>query len=322
MPAREHPREDFNNGEYERSYRRKSGEQRRSRGDYSDGEEKPESVVYGSEGYGPSPENGRSFLQRLTECAAPVVQNARNQVGPMIETARNHVNDLPSAHLAFMKSGNFSPSKNPLSCGKADVIDEEETIAESEMASQERREKPRSQSTPKSRRSGSSVASDDFGAKTAYLEAIAMKAAVSKPRRASSRGRGGSSVVSSSSSQHSEKWKSFLERKKAAGGSPGKGRSSHASDVSKAAERYAASKVEEMVAEMNAESVSSPGARRDVILRNDYSEDTDDYNTMRSYRSRDGSRDDAAQELSAARVQAMMTQLSADQSQFDEEAEI
>jgi len=321
--ARERPREDVNGGEYERPYRRNSGErQRRSHGDYSDGEDKPDSVVYGSEGYGPSPENSRTFLQRLTECAAPVVQNARNQVGPMIESARNHVNDLPSAHLAFMKNGNFSPSNNPLSCGKADVIDEEDTVDESEIASQERKERPRSKSTPKSRRSGSSVASDDFGAKTAYLEAIAMKAAVSKPRRASSRGRGGSSVVSSSSSQHSEKWKSFLERKKAAGVSPGKGRSSHASDVSKAAERYAASKVEEMVAEMNAESVSSPGARRDVILRKEYSEDTDDYSALRSYRSRDGSRDDAAQELSAARVQAMMTQLSADQSQFDEEAEI
>lgn len=317
--TRERPREDSSDGEHETSSGRQSDDRRGSRGQYADEDNRADSDVYGSEGYGPTPEDGRTFLQRLTECAAPVVQNARNQVGPMIVSARNHVNDLPSSHLAFMKNGNFSPSKNPLSCGKADVIDEEETVTESETGTQERSEKPRAKSNPRSRRSGgSSVASDDFGAKTAYLEAIAMKAAVSKPRRASSRGRGGSSVASSSTSQHSEKWKSFVERKKASGVSPGKGRSSNASDVSKAAERYAASKVEEMMAEMNADSVSSPGARKDVTMGKEYPEDTDDYGALRSYRNREGARDNAAQELSAARVQAMMTQLSGDQSQLEE----
>ena len=65
------------------------------------------------------------------------------------------------------------------------------------------------------------------------------------------------------------------------------------------------------MAEMSANSVSSPGARRDVILRNEYSGDAeDDYKAMRSYRNRDASRVDAAQDLAAARVEAMMTQLS------------
>ena len=109
-----------------------------------------------------------------------------------------------------------------------------------------------------------------------------------------------------------------MERKKASGVSPGKGRSSNVSEVSKAAERYAASKVEEMMADLNASSVSSPGARRDVISRKTFSEDTEDYQSQ--YHSREGSRVEAAQELSAARVEAMMAQLSASHSV--EEAEI
>lgn len=291
-----------------------------AREQYSD-EERPsysdvhgaESDVYGSEGYGPTPQDGRTFLQRLTECAAPVVASARNTMG-----------DLPSAHLAFMKAGQFSPTKG---CVKPDVIDEKEepmsrSVDGETPRSPSTRNKTRSKSNPKPRpRGGSSVASDDFGAKTAYLEAIAMKAAVSKPRRSSSRGRGSSSVASSSTSQHSEKWKTFLERKKASGTSPGQGRGSTTSDVSKAAERYADSKVDEMMSEMNANSVSSPGAAtRDVILRNEYSGDDDDYRAMRSYRKRDGSRVGAAQDLAAARVEAMMTQLSGGQD--DEEGEI
>jgi hypothetical protein len=270
------------------------------------------SDVYGSEGYGPSPDDKRSFLQRLTECAAPVVEKARNTVG-----------DLPSAHLAFMKAGQFSPSKDsrfqPMNvCGKPDSIDErEEELALSEHDAPRRdRGNARAKSAPRPTKSsgGSSVVSEDFGAKTAYLEAIAMKAAVSKPRRSTgSRGRASSSVGSSTSSQHSEKWKSFLERKKVSGASPANARSSGVSDVSKAAERYAAAKVEEMMAEMNANSVSAPGSKKDLILRNEYSgEDDEDYKAMRSYKKRSGSRGEA-QDLAAARVEAMMTQLSGSQ---------
>jgi hypothetical protein len=227
-----------------------------------------------------------------------------------------------------MKAGQFSPSKDSRFnvCGKPDSIDErEEELALSEHDAPRRdRTKARAKSAPRPTKSsgGSSVVSEDFGAKTAYLEAIAMKAAVSKPRRSTgSRGRATSSVASSTSSQHSEKWKSFLERKKASGTSPTKARSSGVSDVSKAAERYAASKVEEMMAEMNANSVSAPGSRRDHILRSDYSEeDDDDYKAMRSYKKRSGSSTGEAQDLAAARVEAMMTQLSG--SQIDEEGEI
>ena len=69
------------------------------------------------------------------------------------------------------------------------------------------------------------------------------------------------------------------------------------SDVSKAAERYAAAKVEEI--------------RRDVSSRKNYSEDTEDsYRARHSYQPRVGSSVGAAQELSAARVEAMMAQLS------------
>ena len=96
-----------------------------------------------------------------------MVASAQNRVGPLVENARNSVGDLPSAHLAFMKSGQFSPSSNPLGCGKPDVIDEENTVdlSQASESAQERKEKSRSKSNPKPRRGGSSVASDDFGAK-------------------------------------------------------------------------------------------------------------------------------------------------------------
>lgn len=152
-----------------------------------------------------------------------------------------------------------------------------------------------------------------------------MKAAVSKPRRTSS-SRGDSSVASSSvTSEHSEKWKSFLERKKASGASPAKGRSaSHVSDVSKAAERYTAAKVDEIMAEMKTDQAVSASVKEEMITESTYFDDIDDdYRALRSYRARDSrgeSRVGAAEDLAAARVEAMMSQLSGNQEL--EEAEI
>ena len=304
--------------------------QMHSRERFIEGDDRPGSDIYGSEGYGPTPQDGRTFLQRLTECAAPVVASARDKVGPMIDNARDRVNELPSAHLAFMKNGQFSPAK--MGCGKGDdVNDKEEDLDESQASDSIKKETPRSKSTPRSiptsrsPKAPSSVGSDGFGAKTAYLEAIAMKAAVSKPRRTSS-SRGDSSVASSSvTSEHSEKWKSFLERKKTSGASPAKGRSaSHVSDVSKAAERYTAAKVDEIMAEMKTDQAVSASVKEEMITESTYFDDIDDdYRALRSYRARDSrgeSRVGAAEDLAAARVEAMMSQLSGNQEL--EEAEI
>jgi hypothetical protein len=85
------------------------------------------------------------------------------------------------------------------------------------------------------------------------------------------------------------------------------------SDVSKAAERYAASKVEEMMAEMNADPASSPQGRDSAspLRYSDHADD--DHRALQSYRSRENrgsSRVGAAEDLAAARVEAMMSQLS------------
>jgi hypothetical protein len=150
-----------------------------------------------------------------------------------------------------------------------------------------------------------STVSEDFGAKTAYLEAIAMRTAVSRPKsRSGSRGRAGRSSVSSagsSSSQHSEKWKAFLERKRAA--SPAASRVGGNSDVSKAAaEQYASQQVEAMMAKMSSRSKSNPREYR-------ASRDVDNYHMIPGA-DINGSTVGAAEDLAAARVEAMMAALS------------
>jgi hypothetical protein len=114
------------------------------------------------------------------------------------------------------------------------------------------REVPRTRVNPSLGSSASSaVSTDGFGAKTAYLEALALKGAVSGSKRSSSRLRSNrstaSSATSNASSAHSEKWKTFLEQKKLrSSASPGRSVANE-SDVSKAAGRYASTKLEEIM---------------------------------------------------------------------------
>jgi hypothetical protein len=291
-----------------------------------------------SEAYGPEANERMSFLKRLTECAAPM----------MPSSARTPTNSdaMPTAHLAFLRTNpQGSGSKQgpsrfvpPGLCGRPDIIDEDEDADDERKAAgknqsqlTESSEKPRSKSTPRGgSRAGlstSSVISDDVGSKTAFFEAIAMKAAVSNPRRSESRRRdrsSGASSVTSGSSQHSEKWKAFLDRKNASGASPGasplKSRASSSTETSKAAEKYAAGKVEEMMAKMaNRSKVPSNTAREPDVSMDWPSVNTsgpsfntsgESYGGEQSKTNKSDSVSKAAEDLAAARVEAMMAALS------------
>jgi hypothetical protein len=286
-----------------------------------------------SDAYGPKVGERGGFFKRMIECAAPVMSSMQGRDGE---------SSMPLAHLAFLRSnphaggsqaggaGLFVPpsfcgrtdgvfeDKNtipPTFCGRPDGVFEEKESEESDQPKKPVRSmdtkiaslnRPRAQSARRIRdpdhhssvgASSSSVVSEDFGAKTAYLEAIAMKTAVSQPRR-SSRNRGGrssSSTVSlgsNTSSAHTEKWKSFLEKKRQAGHTM---KAHSTSDVSKAAEKYAAKKAEEMKSVLSAKN-KIEGKRYEVASSH------------------------AAEDLAAARVEAMMAALSS--SHLNDEGEI
>ena len=121
-------------------------------------------------------------------------------------------------------------------------------------------------------------------------------------------------MVSSSSSQHSEKWRAFLDRKKASGASPAKSRASSSTEVSKAAERYAAEKVEEMMAQMATRSQSASKSGREEVVQTDWpsintSGDSLQYGEKQTKQNKAHSIL-AAEDLAAARVEAMMAALS------------
>ena len=146
-----------------------------------------------------------SFMKRLSACAAPLSR----------AFTQNGANGMPSSHLDFMRtnpaaqsspnsSGRFVPAGM---CGKQDIINEDEESDEDDSKrSLEHREmemepsptsptsqilkevKQRSSSRGRTRQdpmanvgndASSSVASEDFGARTSYLEAIALRSAVS-----------------------------------------------------------------------------------------------------------------------------------------------
>lgn len=212
--------------------------------------------------YGPETGKRVNFFQRMAECAGPVMPQNKG---------------IPSSHLSFLQNN---------ICGRPDDVHDDDATADDGILDDdiEKLEKgavmgddpnlsiddqkdeddiqrktdrrldaklSRSKLGFSSNRSsaGSSVISDEnFGAKTAYLEAIAMKAAVARPKsRSRARSSSNASVVSSASSAHSEKWKAFLERKKAAGGTT-------PSVVSRASEKYAEEKYKEMLAKLKAPS--------------------------------------------------------------------
>lgn len=270
--------------------------------------------------YGPDPSERRSFFKRLAECAAPVMNVAKGADGE---------SSMPMAHLAFLRSNPHTPNSGaqflpPSLCARVPVDDEdgEESVKTEDLPSRRSEgpagtEKPhvptsRTRGRATEPRAPSSVVSDDFGAKTAYLDAIAMKAAVSKPKsRRRSRSAGGSSVASNSSS-HSEKWKAFLERKRAGGTSPLRARPSSSTDVSRAAEKYASEKVEEMMTMMSSRSKPVPyheSEERQVNSEADRSFSSSPDTSMDwKHKKADSVR--AAEDLAAARVEAMMAALS------------
>jgi hypothetical protein len=272
-----------------------------------------EEFEQGSEAYGPAAGEQRSFLQRLSECAAPIMPTQRASLGPT--------------------GSRFAP---PALCGKEDSVDDrDESMKTSQSINAYERQhmrsssfgddKPRSKPSSRSRLhpetmkvSTSSVVSEDFGAKSAYLEAIARKTAVSKPRP-NSRRRGERSIAGSSvatnSTAHSERWKEFLDKKKAAGASPVSSRASDA-DVTRAAEKYANDKVNELMAKMSSNRAKSVTRSREVHREIDSAGSWSNEpigSSPANLSKNKGQPVRAAEDLAAARVEAMIAALSGNQ---------
>ena len=291
--------------------------------------------------YGPSDGDKGSFFKRLVECTAPiraechtVGTNVQTSVQDAVQDLRES-DSMPMAHLAFLRSnphaqgvktgsGRYVP---PAFCGRQDnVVVEEDGEDDDEGETGDTRAvnqafslpttksasfshvpislsaPPQSQTRHSVGSTASSVVSaDGFGAKTAYLEALALKGAVSGSKRSSSRLRSNrssaSSVTSNASSAHSEKWKSFLEKKKLRSGvSPGRSIANE-SDVSKAAGRYASTKLEEIMSKRAQPTPAVDHGALPVEVK--------------------GAPVKPADELAAARVEAMMAALTST-SEFDE----
>jgi hypothetical protein len=258
---------------------------------------------------------GKTFMERIQACAAPMIPRQLDGV---------NCNPMPLAHLNFMRrnspvadtadsqhSRSGSGLEAKILYGKPDVIVEED---EEEASAEDRRKEASRQlqaTTPsKARGDVSSVISDEqFGQKTAYLEAIAMKAAVSgskKTRRPRSSGSEASGNI-----KHSESWQRFLDKKNAA-------TSEDQESVQRAAEDYATKKIDQMMArnrpaEFEARSMEeATGAFPSVKNVNRVKGDTE----WKTESTR------AAEDLAAARVEAMMHALSTPRALDEEEGEI
>lgn len=271
-------------------------------------------------------EINKPFLKRLAGCAAPIMSKGES------------ISDL-----AFLRTSRV--------CGRPEAIVEDDDDDEgsdkpsqdsSEISSTKRKYHPQDSFNitqgSEIHADTRSVISEGFGEKTAFFEALAMKSAVSKPRRSQGRRRGdrssSKSDVSATSSNHAqkEKWRALLERKNAAGANPDK-LTSDKSDVSQAAEKYAKEKVEEMMTMMASRSKSTPRSWRsqdhpdaeknrvveDMIRDSSFHtsppEQEPDYHMTRSSdqditmarKKIDSTKE--AEELAAARVEAMMAAL-------------
>lgn len=278
-----------------------------------------------SEAYGPEEGDRRSFFKRFVECASPMMPSSLQGDG------------MPMAHLAFLRSGTHSAGRfaPPAFCGgRAETVqddgDDESVDSGAMQPSRPSRKLSNKIESSKTSRSAdrdhagdgrsvtsSVISAENYGAKTAYLESLAMKTAVSKPRKGDRRYRSASgSSVTSNASSHSEKWKSFLERKRSRGMSPSPmARSVSASDVTKAAERYAAEKVDEMMSMMSRRSQSAPRTRMPVsqldgMLDASNLNSSSDASPEKVIRKTKSESVTAAEDLAAARVEAMMAALS------------
>jgi len=234
------------------------------------------------------PKREETFFQRMQSCSTDVIETCdKDKIG----------SGLPKAHLQFLRN---AASMEKLSCkpqnkheeggfinmitstgfcGSPEVVDEE--VMESKQNSSSMRK--------------SNLASQ-------YLDSINRGKSTREVKKSPS-------VISSASSQ-SETWKRFLEKREKAF-SP---KRPNDSGVSKAAEKYATQKVDEIIQRVNQEKPESRsdqitrpqshGRQRNIALRSSSAgrPKTSDRNKMMS-------RDDAAkaaEDLAAARVEAMM----------------
>lgn len=275
---------------------------------------------------------GTTFLQRLQACAGPVVTKggqlaAKGAVAASEFAKKQNCSPEGSmdvkAQFAAMRQRQGILQASAGLCGPTETISEvgeDDTTFQSSMLSKSpSMSRERSRSNPRSRQKSddmSSVVSDGFGSQSAYLEAIAMKAATGgKKKKKRSQGSevsaasGGPSEVSGSSagnSKHSEKFQQFLDRRASREASsppqqisterPPSGRP----DVSSRAEHYASEKMNEMMDSM---------ADRDNRETGAFPTDPSSKSQM------------AAEELAAARVETMMQTLSS-QNLEDNEGEI
>ncbi|KAL3937883.1 MAG: hypothetical protein SGBAC_007097 [Bacillariaceae sp.] len=179
-----------------------------------------------------------TFMGRLQACAAPVYNRGLSGASPQ------------------------SGSRIAALCGRPDMIHEENDAESITTDNTPKRDRSRSR-TRSSKSDVSSVISDEMGgSKAAFLESMAMKAVVSSKgkRRSTGGSDAGSSVSygqrsslgasppSAAGSASSTKWQQFLEKKKAenGGGSVVGARSTASSSMSRAAEKYASKKAEDM----------------------------------------------------------------------------
>jgi hypothetical protein len=301
---------------------------------------------------------GTTFLQRLQACAAPMVSKTTAQCGPGVPM---------SAHLAFLRSNpnvggvadketpavtNRAAKLPPNLCGRPDVIVEAEDENDDSVANEapvpaRKPGKSRSHSNPRStlqKDDLSSVVSDEFGAKTAYFEALAMKAAVSGGSKKKRRSGSGSDVSGSTaskhsaahsgaSSKHSEKFQQFLDRRASKSGDTGsppqpqrsmpnkKPPSGRPQEVSSRAERYASEKVDEMIEQMA--SRSNPGNVPLDYRGRPMEEETGAFPTLprpigNGPVALNPNASAAAEDLAAARMEAMMQNLSPHNLEEDE----
>jgi hypothetical protein len=194
--------------------------------EYDDGKYLPTSRVHGIE-----TAKRVNFFQRLAECTGPVLSENKGIPSSHLSFLQNNICGRPGDVHDDTASDDGILDKDIENLEKGVAMDDVANVsvndgnedtdlqhrADNKMEIKLARAKAGAGFSSRRSSTGSSVISEgSFGAKTAYLEAIAMKAAVAKPRsRSRARSTSNSSVVSAASSVHSEKWKAFLERKKA-----------------------------------------------------------------------------------------------------------
>ena len=315
---------DFDDQNMPKAYNRKSGEKSapafakpaKSNREYSTKLEKNNSEVMSEitsqseEASGSNPGNPKygSFLSRLQACASPVFdENERSQ-------------SMPQAHLAFLRNsakdsqdnGILSMIKNQTLCGSTDNVQESYTAGlPPRVPSNAGSGAPR----------GSNVAST-------YLQAIKGKTGSTRDWGKKDKGSDGMTRVSSitsNSSSKSESWQKFLDKRNAALASGGSTKSV-ASNNSKAAEEYASAKVDEVISKITREGTEfsfdgSKRAKSAARLRPPSSNNSmpralsagrvrplPSKSTSQSLRKNDAAK--AAEDLAAAKVEAMMSMIS------------